>query len=316
MVGCNVFRDARRDDARHARDGDPQRDDARRDDPHRRRVVREPRIRRLVADGGRLGRGTNVVHGLTEIDVTAALQRLRTLQTDDEARPSLTGYVTWCLARTVAGTHMNAVRSWRGHTVVFDDVDVAMQFEIALRDGRRVIRPHILRRVNARSLEEITDEIRRVQTTQQSTPSHGPLRWFVLLPTWLRRLIMRTLLRTPGWARPFFGTVSVSAIGMFANRAGWGLPIPNHALQLTIGGMTRRPALIHGALAERDMLSVTVSIDHDVMDGAPAVRLFERFATFVERADGLPSRPQRATTSTSVSAGRSGEPNDTVATDR
>jgi pyruvate/2-oxoglutarate dehydrogenase complex dihydrolipoamide acyltransferase (E2) component len=39
------------------------------------------------------------------------------------------------------------------------------------------------------------------------------------------------------------------------------------------------------------MLDLTISVDHDLVDGAPAARFARRLADLVESADGLRSPP-------------------------
>ena len=98
-------------------------------------------------------------------------------------------------------------------------------------------------------------------------------------------------------ARPFLskrlaGTVVVSSAGMFGAGLGGGIPISLAPLAVTVGGMGTRPVLIDGRLANRDHLSLRVSVDHDLVDGALAARFIERLKELVENGFGLQgSRP-------------------------
>lgn len=80
---------------------------------------------------------------------------------------------------------------------------------------------------------------------------------------------------------------------MFGTGGGWGIPVPNHSLQLTLGGIARKPGIAHGPggvdgqITVREYLSVTVSIDHDIIDGAPAARFTQHLKELVESASGL-----------------------------
>jgi pyruvate/2-oxoglutarate dehydrogenase complex dihydrolipoamide acyltransferase (E2) component len=76
---------------------------------------------------------------------------------------------------------------------------------------------------------------------------------------------------------------------MFGSGGGWGIPITNYPVQLTVGGIAERPALVDGSVEAREFLAVTVSVDHDTVDGAPAARFAERLRSLVESADGLPA---------------------------
>jgi pyruvate/2-oxoglutarate dehydrogenase complex dihydrolipoamide acyltransferase (E2) component len=41
---------------------------------------------------------------------------------------------------------------------------------------------------------------------------------------------------------------------------------------VVVGGLSRRPRVVGDEIAVRDVLDLTVTIDHDVVDGAPATR--------------------------------------------
>ena len=42
------------------------------------------------------------------------------------------------------------------------------------------------------------------------------------------------------------------------------------ALEVVVGGMTQRPRVVNGQVEIRDVLDLTLIIDHNVVDGAPA----------------------------------------------
>jgi pyruvate/2-oxoglutarate dehydrogenase complex dihydrolipoamide acyltransferase (E2) component len=74
-------------------------------------------------------------------------------------------------------------------------------------------------------------------------------------------------------AHELAGTVQVTAVGMFAGGGGFALAPPTLASTLVVvGGLSRRPRVVGEQIAVRDVLDVTVTIDHNVVDGAPATR--------------------------------------------
>lgn len=81
--------------------------------------------------------------------------------------------------------------------------------------------------------------------------------------------------------------MSVSAVGMFGSGGGWGITPTNYPLQLTVGGISRKPRFVDGEVEPRECLHVTATFDHDVVDGAPAARFLERLRELVEGAHGL-----------------------------
>ena len=83
---------------------------------------------------------------------------------------------------------------------------------------------------------------------------------------------------------------------MFGPGVGWALPLTIYPISLTIGGISRRPRVISGGadpeqrgerIVPRDCLSLTLSFDHDVIDGAPAARFAARLTKLIESAAEL-----------------------------
>ena len=69
------------------------------------------------------------------------------------------------------------------------------------------------------------------------------------------------------------GTVQVTAVGMFAGGGGFAIAPPTLAsVSVVVGGLSRRPRVIGSDVVIRDVLDLTVMIDHNVVDGAPATR--------------------------------------------
>jgi pyruvate/2-oxoglutarate dehydrogenase complex dihydrolipoamide acyltransferase (E2) component len=250
-------------------------------------IVPFPKLRRLMVDGGRMARQKHFVHGLVEMDVTAVRQRIREHKERTGETLSFTAFIIACLGRVVdMNKHMQAYRTWFERLVIFDDVDVNTMFEVDA-DGHKVIRPHILRAVNKKSLQEIHEEIRAFQRMCGQGREANFIQWFVLLPACIRRFFLGALLKTPKLLKEMNGTVSLTSIGMFGNGGGWGIPVSNHTLQITLGGISEKPVLVNGQLENHEFLCVTISIDHDIVDGAPAARFIQRLKELVEGGYGL-----------------------------
>jgi pyruvate/2-oxoglutarate dehydrogenase complex dihydrolipoamide acyltransferase (E2) component len=245
------------------------------------------RERLLMVDGGRLGLRKHTVHGLIEFDITDAREALRQHRQQTGVALSFSAFFLACLGKAIeADRQMHAYRSWRNQLITFDDVDVNMLFEVEV-DGARTIRPHILRGVNHKSIRELHDEIRAFQTAHQSSRESKFITWFVRLPGFLRRLFLWVLFKNPRLIKDYYGTVLVSSVGMFGMGSGWGLPVPNHSLQLTLGGISDKPGVVGRNIAVRKVMCVTVSFDHDVIDGAPAARFMQRLKSLVESGEGV-----------------------------
>lgn len=82
-----------------------------------------------------------------------------------------------------------------------------------------------------------------------------------------------------------YGVVSVTAIGMFGSGAAWGIPLTAATVTATVGSIVRRPVLVKGEIQEREHLCITVSFDHEIVDGAPAARFMKRFGEILSSGE-------------------------------
>ena len=114
------------------------------------------------------------------------------------------------------------------------------------------------------------------------------IRLYLAIPPVIRRLAFRLLDRFPRLMKQRAGTMMVTSVGMFGSGAGWGVPIASHTLNLTVGGMVTRPRLAGDRVEEREHLCLTVSFDHDIVDGAPAARYLRRLRKLIESGAVLP----------------------------
>lgn len=247
-----------------------------------------PAWRNMAGDLCDLGRRQNTIHGFVEVDVTVP----RTLLREHKARTgeslSFTGFVTLCLAQAVAqDRQVQALRQGR-KLVIFDDVDVTLMVEGEV-DGRKVVVNHIVRQAQLKSVRQIHDEIRAAQAgVHEKARRLSAFTLFLSLPRFIRsRMFQLIRSRATLWAG-LGGTVSITAVGMFGSgRAGWGLPISPAPLMLTVGGIAKKPAVVDDRIEPREILCLTISLDHDTVDGAPAARFVSRLTELLESGYGL-----------------------------
>lgn len=250
-------------------------------------VLPYPRERQLMVDGGRMGLQKHTIHGLVEFDITRARESIRQYRMQKGEALSFSTFFLSCLGKAIdQDRQMHAYRSWRNQLIVFDEVDVNMLFEVEV-DGKKGIRPHIMRAVNRKSVQELQEEIRDFQSGHQSSQESRFITWFVRLPAFARRFFLWVLFKNPQLIKEYYGTVLLSSVGMFGSGSGWGIPVPNHSLQITLGGMCQKPGVFNHRVEPREFLSVTISIDHDVIDGAPAARFIQRLKKLVESGVAL-----------------------------
>jgi pyruvate/2-oxoglutarate dehydrogenase complex dihydrolipoamide acyltransferase (E2) component len=246
-----------------------------------------PILRRFSVDAGWLGRRKHIMHGLLEFDVTEARRLIRVQKARTGAGPSFTAFLILCLARAIEqNKEVQAFLDWRGRLVVFDDISVTTMVEIDTERGK-VVSPRMIHGVNRLTLREIHDSIRTAQKRPEKTREVGFMRWFLRLPGFVRRLFYVALQRSPSYYDKLASPVLVSSVGMFGKGGGWGIPMANFSLTVTVGGIAEKPGVVDGGIEVREYLYVTLSFDHDVVDGAPAARFSQHFRELVESAYGL-----------------------------
>ena len=252
-------------------------------------VVPYPKIRRWMAAMFRSVQHKPMIHGLLEVDVTRARAHLKEHKATTGESLSFTAFLIACLGKAVdEHKAVQAYRKGSKRLVLFDEVDVYTPIEHDMA-GQKQVLPSIIRAANRKTVREIHHEIRAAQV-QDVTKD---LMRFQSLPTllfkpylWIFTWIGRT---HPQVRKKNVGTVGITAVGMFGNGAGWGIPIPPPTtLMVTVGGIAEKPGVVNGTIAIRDYLSLTISFDHDIVDGAPAARFTERLKDLIESGYGLP----------------------------
>jgi len=58
-------------------------------------------------------------------------------------------------------------------------------------------------------------------------------------------------------------------------------------LSITVGGLATKPCYVDGRLQARELLDLTISVDHAVIDGAPAARFARRLSELIGDCAGL-----------------------------
>jgi len=234
-------------------------------------VHRIPRSRRLVTEALRIGRHQIPIHGLFDVDVTDVRQRLGA----HDPPLSMTAFVAACVGRAAA-THpeVHGYRNWRGRLVIHRHVDIATLLEVSTPDGVFPL-AHLIVDADSRSVADISDEIRTVVQNPDAAPAHK------LLSRGLPAVVaVPGLVRFGYWLanrsvvlRRRTGTVSLTAVGMFGGGGGFGIAAQTlPTLGVVVGGISPQPRAIDNRIVVRDIMDVTATVDHRIIDGAPTAR--------------------------------------------
>lgn len=250
--------------------------------------------RRGMAAYQELKSGKHCMYALLEVDVTLARKFIADYKAMMGEQLSFTGYLVSCLARAVdEDKTVQAYRKGSKQLVVFDDVDVGFMIELK-KEEKRLLRGYVVKAANRKTYAQIQQEIRTVQSNKTPTDSEQVARFrrLMLLPwplsSFFKASFCFALRRDPTIATSMAGTVGISSVGMFGKgHAGWGIANGSHGLDVVVGGIAPRLAEVDGKIETRQMLSLTIIFDHDILDGAPAARFTRRFIELIESGYGL-----------------------------
>ncbi|MGB5844690.1 MAG: 2-oxo acid dehydrogenase subunit E2, partial [Anaerolineales bacterium] len=177
---------------------------------------------------------------------------------------------------------------WRRRLVTFHDVDVVTMIE---PEVGKVAIPHIIRAANRKTVVQISSEIRSIQSLPYASEQAGTVMKIApRLPRFVRLLFFRILKLNPHRFKQMAGTVVLTSVGMFGKGGGLGIGfLPTHNLGITVGGISQKPGLKDGEIVVREYLDITLSFDHDIIDGAPAARVASVLTDFIEAGVALES---------------------------
>jgi len=194
----------------------------------------------------------------------------------------------------------HGLRLGRRQLVLFEDVDVAIPVEKEV-DGEAVPLPLAIKSANQKSMLQIDQEIKAAighDVTDEhdyilSTHSFDTtaLRLYYSLPQFLRLWIWKLIFGNPFRSQKHSGTVLVTTVNAIGKSSAWVIPTRSMiGLSFALGTITKKPWVHNNEVKVREILNLTVSLDHDVIDGAPARRFMQDLIKSLENADILPLR--------------------------
>jgi pyruvate/2-oxoglutarate dehydrogenase complex dihydrolipoamide acyltransferase (E2) component len=230
----------------------------------------------------------SAIHSLTEIDVTLPRKRIREILEKGGSSISFTAYLVHCLARTLRDhPELNSFIR-RRRLVLLDDITIGVLVERELGE-EKVPEPLAIQAAQNRSLREIHEQIRTAQAKKGK--ALGDLTgstWIRLIPGFLLKTFVRIANQNISMAKRY-GKVAVTAVGMYSKTDTWFLPHGTATVMLTVGSISIKQVWREGQWEAREMLHLTASFDHEIVDGAPAARFLKQFSEHVESGNELAS---------------------------
>lgn len=229
-----------------------------------------------------------------EMDVTLARQKIRATNKEKKTKISFNAW----MIRVIAGTlkeYENAASYLKGKKklIVFDDINVSVIVEKTI-NGQKVPIPLIIEKAQERNVESIS---RQISDARNETLTEKDIvlqkkqnrmeSIYYMLPGFLRRYVWKYMLKHPQLAYRKMGNVAFTTVGMMGNVNGWFVPFSVHPICFGLSTKTKKPVVINKNIEIREILNMTVLLDHDVMDGAPMARLINDLTKNVQKGKYL-----------------------------
>jgi pyruvate/2-oxoglutarate dehydrogenase complex dihydrolipoamide acyltransferase (E2) component len=256
-------------------------------------IKRFPGSRIGTLDVGELGVHMHHIASMLEVDVTLLRQKLK------EYRRVHRGIsFTACLVKTIAHTltqhrEMAGFLLGKRKLILFDDITVSFLVEKEI-GGYKVPVPLLLEKVQAMSLQEISSRLHAAREEKQ--PVSGLVlhrkaslaeRIYPLLPAWIRRAAWRFLIKRPRLVFSKMGNVAVTSLGMTGQINGWFVPLSIHPVCFGLGSVMKKPVVAYDNVVIREIMNLSVLMNHDVVDGAPMARFVKDLVRNIECATCL-----------------------------
>jgi pyruvate/2-oxoglutarate dehydrogenase complex dihydrolipoamide acyltransferase (E2) component len=235
---------------------------------------------KMVGDAVRIGRKIPYIHTLVELDATNARAFLRRYRRASGINISFSTYIMKCCAKAIQQeTSIQRMKSFGNTTVEFSKVDLFYPTET--NDREAVLHSTILRDVGQIGLKELHETLQN--SNIDVSKKH---RFFMKLPWFIRKSCYTFWFAFPTIRKQYFGTVYFSSILNFSgDRRAWGIPIPMHPFGIFIGTMCKRLIETSTGIQQRDMVQITLSVDHRVSNGGDMGRFVHRLKHIIEFED-------------------------------
>lgn len=237
-----------------------------------------PKSRVATIDICEIGKKKHHVPALLEIDVSVAREKIKTYK-KEFGKISFIAWMIKVIAHTLSHySEITAYKNGKQKTIIFGDINISFLIEKKI-NGTKVPLPFLIEKANLLEIETITQQLNdskqedllENQIVIQKRATHIE-RFYYYLPGIVRRAIWKYLLKHPKIVFSKMGNVAITSLGMYGKINGWFIPISIHPICFGLGSIIKKPVVVKDKIEIREIMNITVLIDHDVIDGASMAR--------------------------------------------
>lgn len=257
------------------------------------KVVKFPKTRVASIDVYATGLNKHHVAALIEIDITKSREKIKKYKKEIN-KISFTAWLIKAISLTIKD-HESAAAFLKDkrNLIIFNDINISILVEKEL-NGYKIPIPLIIEKSQQKSIELITKEISDAKNKELTETdivlekkSKKLERIYYLLPGFIRRYFWRFMLKHPLFAFNKMGNVAITSIGMIGNVKGWFIPKSIHPICFGTSNLTKKPIIVNDKIEIREILNMTILLDHDVIDGAPMARFISKLCENLEKGIAL-----------------------------
>lgn len=248
-----------------------------------------PKSRIATIDICEIGKKKHHVAAFLEFDVTVAREKIKKYK-KDIGKISFIAWLIKVIGHTLSNnSSITAYKNGKQKTIIFDDINISFLIEKEI-NGEKVPLPVLIEKANTLEIETITKQL---NYSKQETLSENQIviqkrtthieRFYYFLPGFIRRAIWKYLLKHPKKVYSKMGNVAITTLGMFGKINGWFIPISIHPICFGIGSIIKKPVVINDKIEIREIMNITVLMDHDVIDGATMARFIGLLTKNIEK---------------------------------
>lgn len=253
------------------------------------KIHRFPDSRIASIDVCEIGKQKHHVTGLIEFDVTESRKKIKEYNKTHINKISFNAWLISVIGCTIKKYEtLSSYLIGKNRQIIFNDINISVVVEKEI-NGIKVPIPLIIEKANEVSIDSITKQITEAKNIaftdkeivlQKKTQKLEKI--YYSLPKFLRRYFWKFLLKHPKLAFKKMGNVAFTSIGMMGKVNGWFIPISVHPICFGISSIIKKPTVINDRIEIREMLKMSILIDHDVIDGGPMARFISDLSRNIE----------------------------------
>lgn len=251
-----------------------------------------PLSRIATIDICEIGKYKHHIAAMVEIDVTKGRETIRAYNQGNSAKISFTSWIIYMIASTLKN-YETAPSFLKGKNklMIFNDINVSIIVEKEI-NGQKVPIPLVIEKAQEKSPAQILNEIQTAQNKQLTSndivlqkKTKRYERLYYILPDFLRRSIWKFILQHPTIAFQKMGNVAFTSITIAGQVNGWFIPISIHPICFGLSSIVKKPVVINNEIKIREMLNLTVLMNHDVIDGTTMARFISDLSKNIENGE-------------------------------